>query len=78
LTDAARGDILWVEKVRTNSHACLIDRKIIAASLVSWWVENSKLRILAVDRLIPGCEDKQRTHKVVERINVVHPTRTPS
>lgn len=72
-TASSRG--IWVEEICSCSHAVLIAGKIFATGLVGRRVEYSKLFRFAMNRLVPGSENKQRTHEVVERVDVVYPGR---
>lgn len=75
LTDAASSSGIWVQEICGCSHAALVADKVFATGLVGRRVEYSKFFRLAVNRLVPGSENKQRTHEVVERVEVVYPGR---
>jgi hypothetical protein len=75
LTHTTSVGVLWVQEVYSRAHALLVNRKVFLAGLVRGRVEYSKFTGFAADGLIPGSEDEQRTHEVVERIEVVDPVK---
>lgn len=72
-THTASVGVLWVQEVRSRAYALLVNRKVFSAGLVRGWFKYSEFVGFAADWLIPGSEDEQRTHEVVERIKVVDP-----
>lgn len=75
LTHAASVGVVWIQQVCSRAHALLINRKVLLAGLIRGRVKHSKFIRPAADRLIPGSEDEQRTHKVIERVEVVYPVK---
>lgn len=73
LAHATVGVIVRVEKIRAHPHAALVDVKVLATRLIRGGVKYSQFLRLAMNRFVPGSEDQQGTHKVVEGVDVVHP-----
>ena len=76
LTHTASSSGIWVKEICSCPHTVLVVGKIFAAGLIRSWVEYSKFFGSAVNRLVPGSENKQRTHEVVERVDIVYPRRS--
>lgn len=47
--------------------------KVLSAGLTGRWVKDSELRLLAIDLPIEIGEDEERTHEIVEGVEVVQP-----
>lgn len=73
LTHLASRAVIRVKQVRRSSHPALVSSQILGARRTGWWIKESHLVRSAVDGLVPGGEDHQAGHEVVERVQVVEP-----
>jgi len=71
LANLATGTGIRVQQVRCGAHTALIGGKVFGAGLTKGRVEEGDFAGFAGDGFVPGCEDEQTGHDVVEWINVV-------
>lgn len=73
MADPAPRCSIWVREVASRTHTHHISFKILTACLTIRRIENSKFRLGATHGSAERSKSEQRTHEIIERVEVVDP-----